>query len=122
MAKKISKFLYWTPRIISILFICFIALFSFDVISPSLSLGQIITGMLLHNVPTFILIAVLIIAWKYEIVGGIAFITAGLLYIILTARAGIAWYIKLSWSLTISGPTFFIGILFLMNWYKKRCN
>lgn len=122
MVKKISKFIYWTPRILSIIFICFLTSFSFDVILPGLSLKQIITGMLLHNVPTFILIAVLVIAWKYEIVGGIAFITAGLLYIIFTARAEIAWYIKLSWSLTISGPAFIIGVLFLMNWYKKRCN
>lgn len=29
------------------------------------------------------------------------------------------WYM-LSWSIEIAGPAFFIGILFLMGWFKKK--
>jgi hypothetical protein len=118
--KKVSRFIYWTPRILSILFIIFMASMSLDVISPELSFGQIALGMLMHNIPTLIMLIVLVVSWKYEIVGGIAFILAGLLYIILTARSSIAWYIAISWSLTIAGPALLIGALFLVNWYKKK--
>lgn len=120
MAKKVSRFIFWTPRILSIIFIIFLALMSLDVISSELSLWQIVIGMFMHNIPVFILLIILIISWKYEIVGGIAYLLAGLLYIILTARSGIAWYIALSWSLQIAGAAFLIGILFLINWFKKQ--
>jgi hypothetical protein len=120
MATKISKPLYWTPRVLSILFIIFLALFSLDVFSPGLSWKEIAIALFMHNTPVFVLIAVLWISWKHEIVGGIAFILAGLLYIfLLLFRNDFQWYM-LSWSLIIAGPAFLIGILFLMNWYKKN--
>ena len=111
--------MYWTPRIVSIFFIAFLALMSLDVFSPGLSFWQIVQGLFLHNVPVFILIAVLWIAWKYEIIGGIAFILAGILYIALLMMSPFEWY-KLSWAIQISGVAFFIGILFFMNWFRKK--
>ena len=82
MKKKISKFVYWTPRILSIIFIFFLALMSLDVFEGNYGFWGTITGLFMHNIPAMILLIVLIISWKYEIVGGIAFILAGLLYII----------------------------------------
>ncbi len=124
MKKKINKFIYWTPRILSIIFICFLALFSLDVISPELSFWQIVVGLFMHNIPVFILLAVLLISWKYEIVGGIVFILAGLLYsgisiIRIIMSNPVEWYM-LSWSLQIAGPAFLVGILFLIGWFKKK--
>jgi len=124
ITKKISKFVYWTPRILSIIFLVFLTLFSFDVISPELSFWQILGGMFMHNIPVFFLLAILIISWKYEIVGGIAFILAGLLYIgrllmMILMNSPHQWYM-LAWSITISGPAFLIGILFLIGWFRKK--
>src|SRR3989338_11063669 len=81
MEKKISKFVYWTPRILSIIFIFFLALMSLDVFSSELSFWQTFGALFMHNIPALVLLIVLLISWKYEIVGGIAFILAGLLYI-----------------------------------------
>lgn len=121
MERKVSNFVYWAPRIASIIFIIFLSLFSLDVISPGLSLSQILVGLLMHNIPVFVLIIVLIISWKYEIVGGIVYIVAGLIYIGMTfIQAEIPWYIALSWSMTIALPAIIIGVLFMLNWYKKR--
>ena len=126
MAKSIykpSKFIYWTPRILSILFLLFLTLFSFDVIQPGLRLWQIALGFFMHNIPVLVLLAVLIISWKHEIVGGIVFILAGLFYItsltITSIINGFEWY-YIVWSLNIAGPALFIGILFLIGWFKKR--
>jgi hypothetical protein len=118
--KKNQQIYILDPRILSIVFIVFLTLMSLDVISPELSLWQIITGLLIHNIPTLVMIIVLIVSWRHEIVGAIAFLLTGLLYIIMTTRAEIAWYLALSWSIIIAGPAFLIGILFLINWFKKR--
>ncbi len=119
MKKKISKFVYWAPRILSAIFILFLALMSLDVFSPELSFWQILAGLFMHNIPALVLLVVLLVAWKYEIVGGIAFILAGLLYIAILMTNPFEWYM-LAWALQISGIAFLIGILFIINWYKKR--
>ena len=118
MEKNINRFAYWTPRILSIMFICFLALFSLDVISPGLSFWQIVVGLLMHNIPVFILLIVLLISWRHEIVGGIVFILAGLLYVVMTLMNALnnsfEWYM-ISWILTIAGPAFLVGVLFIIN-------
>lgn len=120
MERKINRYLYWTPRIISILFVIFLAMFSLDVITPEASFSEIAMGLLMHNIPSLVLLIVLIISWKYEIVGGIVFILAGLLYILFAFQAGRDWDVVLIWILTIAGPAFLVGILFMINWFKKE--
>jgi hypothetical protein len=121
--KKISKFVYWTPRILTILFLLFLAMFSLDVFSPGMSFWQIVVGLFMHNIPVFVLLIVLIISWKHEIVGGVAFILAGLAYTVSVLSGNLhgqfEWY-KISWIATIAGPAFLIGILFIIGWMRKR--
>lgn len=121
MEKKINKFIYWTPRILGIVFVLFLMVFSLDVFEPGLTAWQIALGLFMHNIPALFLLIILIISWKHEAVGGIVFILAGIAYIVLTAvRSQLPWYIVFSWSLILAGPAFFIGILFIVNWLKKR--
>jgi len=124
MAKKPGKIIFWTPRILAIMFILFLSLFSLDVFEGNYGFWGTILGLFMHNIPTLILLVVLLISWKREIVGGIVFCLAGLLYIARLAFTAITnppfhWY-YLSWSLTIAGPALLIGILFLVGWSKKR--
>jgi hypothetical protein len=119
-----GKILYWTPRVISILFIFFLALFSLDVFEPGMSAGKIMLGLLMHNIPSIIMAVLLVIAWKKEIVGAVGYFEAGLLYngivIFNIVNSGLQWYLAISWSLIIAGPLFIIGILFLINWKKRN--
>ena len=117
--QKINKFLYWTPRILSILFLLFLAMFSLDIFDAGYDFWGTVLGLFMHNLPVLALLIVLIISWKYEIVGGIVFILAGLLYIVISINR-VEWYIALIWSLNIAGPAFLIGILFLVNWFQKK--
>jgi hypothetical protein len=123
MGEKINRFIYWTPRILSIIFLLFLAAFSLDVFEMKLGFWGTVLGLFMHNIPVFILAIVLWISWKREIVGGIFFILAGLLYIatMLTniLKNSFEWYMVF-WSLQIAGPAFLIGILFIINWFKKR--
>ena len=113
MEKKINKFVYWTPRILSIIFILFLALFSLDIFEMNLGFWGTLVGLFIHNIPVFILLIILIISWKHEIVGGIAFILMNVM------TTGFEWY-YLAWAVQISGIAFFIGIMFLVGWFKKR--
>lgn len=121
--KKVGKFVYWTPRIASIVFILFLMLFSLDVFGQGYGFWGTLLAFLMHNIPVFILAAIQVISWKREIVGGIAFILAGLLYITLllvnASRNSFEWYM-LAWAIQISGIAFFIGILFLIGWRRKK--
>jgi len=96
---------------------------SLDVFSLELTFWQTIGALLIHNIPAFILLIVILISWKREIVGGIAFILAGLVYIFLIVMNALKnqfeWYM-LSWAIQISGIAFIIGILFIINWKKKK--
>ncbi len=123
MEKNIGKFIYWTPRILSIIFILFLALFSLDVFEGDYGFWGTIAGLFMHNIPAMVLLIVLIISWKQEIVGGIGFILAGILYIAMILmniiKTGFEWYYLL-WAAQISGIAFLIGIMFLVGWFKKR--
>ena len=117
---KVSKFIYWTPRIVSILFIFFLALMSLDVFDGNYGFWDTIVGLFIHNIPAILLLIVLLISWKHEIVGGVVFTLAGVSYIIaLFTSSKFEWYM-LSWSVMIAGPAFVAGILFLICWYQKR--
>ena len=123
MEKKPNKLIYWLPRVLAILMIGFLALFSLDIFDGNYGFWGTIVGLLMHNIPVFVLIGVLIVAWKYEWVGGIAFFLAGILYIALVLntamKSGFEWH-YLAWAVQIAGPLFLIGALFFMNWFKKN--
>jgi hypothetical protein len=122
LEKRSRGALYWSPRIIAILLIILMALMSLDVFESGGSAWDIAAGLFMHNIPVFIMIIILVVAWKYEIVGGIAFILAGAAYILFAATSGQPWYRVISWSLTIAGPAFIVGALFLVNWFRKKKN
>lgn len=120
MEKRLNRFIYWTPRILGIIFIIFLMIFSLDVFEPGLTIWQIVIGLLIHNIPALFLLLILIISWKREIVGGITFILAGLLYLLLLALNSNFEWSMLSWAVIIAGPAFLIGILFIINWRKRK--
>jgi hypothetical protein len=120
MDNKNNKLLYWIPRILSIIFILFLAMFSLDVFEENYGFWETILGLFIHNIPVLILLLVLIISWQHEWVGGLVFILAGVAYLILIlTNQPFQWY-HLFWILNISGPAFLIGILFLLGWRKFK--
>jgi hypothetical protein len=53
-------------------------MFAFDVFDPELTIWQQILALLIHLIPSFVLLAILIIAWKWELIGGIIFMFIGI--------------------------------------------
>ena len=105
------KALYWAPRVLGILAAAFVSIFALDVFGEGHSFWQTLLALAIHLIPTYILIIIVIIAWKWELAGGIIYIILGLFYIAIFSRRGfpIVTYVS------ISGPLFLAGILFLLN-------
>ena len=124
MNKKTMKIVYWLPRIMSIIFILFLAMFSLDVFGNGYSLWETIVGLFMHNILSMILSVIVIISWKHELVGAIGFTLAGIAYIAMLGVSAIAnnqfEYYMIAWALQIAGPAFLVGALFLVNWQQKR--
>jgi hypothetical protein len=105
-----EKTLYWTPRIVTVLAILFIMMFSFDVFGGDEPLGRKLLGFLIHNIPALILTAILVIAWRWEAIGGVVFI--------LSAIAGSFIFYTHSGntgSIIIMLPFLITGILFILH-------
>ncbi len=119
----INKYLYWTPRILSIIFLLFLAMFSLDIFDGNYGFWGTIVGLFMHNIPVLVLLIVLIIAWKHEIVGTIFYALGGLLYIGLIMYNFLAFGFKaymIFWIVQISGPAFVIAALFYAGWRQKK--
>ena len=69
--------LQWIPRILCILAILFISLFALDAFSPERTIWQNLAAFLIHLIPSFVFLAILIIAWKWEKAGGIILVIVG---------------------------------------------
>jgi hypothetical protein len=75
---------------------------------------QILGALLMHLIPTAVVLVALAIAWRWESVGGILFILLGLLYLVWS-RGQLHWTAYA----VIAGPLFLVGILFLVNWWHR---
>jgi hypothetical protein len=100
------------PRVLSMIIIVFLSLFSFDVFGQGTGFLQTLGAFLIHNIPSIILIVVLIFSWRWSWIGGASYILIGILYIIL--------YTGRSKSLFIDLTFFTTGILFLFDWFLKK--
>lgn len=105
-----QKLLYWIPRVFTIAAILFMLMFSMDSFGDDATFIKQMLGFLIHNIPVFILIVILVIAWKRELLGGIlfilAFIAGAVFFKSFSGNAG---------SLVVIIPFFITGLLFILH-------
>jgi len=115
MAETTHRFLYWTPRILCIAFAAFISIFAFDVFEMPLSIPEKALALLMHLIPTFLVILALVIVWRREWIGALVFPLLAVVH--LVTKWGV-----LDWSAyaIIDGPLVLLGVLFWMNWRSRQ--
>jgi hypothetical protein len=114
MNRHVGGLLYWSPRILGILFAAFISVFALDVFRGHLPFGGAMLALALHLIPAAVLLMVLLISWRWEWMGAISYFLLGVLYVIL------AWKrFPLLTCVALSGPAFLTGVLFLFDWIKR---
>jgi len=111
MNPHVKRFLYWSPRVLGILFALFLSLFALDVFGPGVGLWRSILGFLIHLIPVYLVVIALVLAWKRAWLGAILFPALALAYV-LSFGAGNDWT---AYAL-IPGPLLLVGLLFLLNW------
>ena len=121
-----SKVVYWTPRLLCIIAILLISLFSLDAFAPGLTLWQQLGAFFMHMIPSFVLTALLAYAWRNEKSGGIIFLLIGLIFSPLifnwNYRMNNSVWISLGIIAAITLPFVVVGILFLMHHSMKTKN
>lgn len=111
--KDITKtLLFWSPRLLTIGMALFLTVFAMDAFKEKASFLPQIKDFLLHLIPTFLLIFLLSLAWRWEGLGAISFFSLAI------------WYLTTSWGrfplsvyALIALPLFIIALLFLVNWF-----
>lgn len=89
-------------------------MFSLDVFEMVAPWYEILLGLLIHNIPAFILIIVLYLSWKRPLVGAIIYTTVGIFYgVWMLADQGIGQWLAI---LSLGIPAIIIGILFYMDY------
>ncbi len=96
----------------------FISIFAADVFVGGRGFWQTALALLLHLIPTFLVIAVLVVSWRREWIGGVLFIALAALWVIWASNKPFFGWVPL---LLIAGPLVLTGVLFLLNWrYRKE--
>ena len=111
MTETARKILFWAPRIVCILLILFVSLFALDSFGGGQPLWRQVAAFLIHLIPTYILVAALVVTWRWEWVGAAIFPALGVYYMYMT-RLRFHWTIYLA----LTGVPLLVGALFLAGW------
>lgn len=105
-----DKILYWSPRILAILAILFVVLFSIDCFDAKMGLKEQLTCFVMHNIPAFMLLGILLISWKWEMIGGVLFCVIAVIGSFYFHAFGKNWG-----ALIVLAPFVVTGILFIIH-------
>ncbi len=113
MSHFAARLLYWSPRVLAIAFAAFISIFALDVFGETHGFWITALALSIHLIPAAIVVAVLLLAWRWEWVGALLFTLTAAFY---------AWWAlprHLNWAVIIGGPLLVIAGLFLANWIER---
>jgi len=100
---------FWAPRAAAVLFAAFVSVFALDVFDEGLGVWPTAGALLLHLIPSALILALLAIAWRSQSLGAMLYATLGVLVNLFPPRP-----LALSVRIVMSGPLFMIGGLFLI--------
>lgn len=112
-----QQLLYWAPRALCLVFALFISLFALDVFDEGRSVLDTLLALLMHLIPTFLLLALLALSWRREWIAGILFPLLGIAYVIWSWNRPFGHWFTF---LLMAGPLVLTGALFLLNWYYRK--
>jgi hypothetical protein len=102
----------WIPRSMMVILAVFMIIFSLDVLGMEVSIWQKLLGLLMHNIPSLVMLLMLIITWKKPFFGAVFFFILGILLTIFF-RFYQHWFTLLAFT----APLLIAGGLFLLTYY-----
>lgn len=119
MSEAGRRALFWAPRVLSIAYILFLSMFALDVFTETHGFWRILGAVIIHLLPSLILVAGLILAWRWEWIGAALYGAAGAVYISWVLHRSLSSGTKLTWILLIAMPAFFVATLYMANWLRR---
>lgn len=113
MAATPHRAVLWAPRLLAVAISLFLSVFALDAFDGSVPFAEALPDFLLHLIPTAILLGVIVLAWRREWIGAVAFSGLAVAY-------AIPAYAHLSWMVTISGPLLIVGALYAWSWRRRK--
>lgn len=110
MTRTSAKVVLWGPRVLGLLMSVFLSLFALDAFSEGKPLMEALPAFAVHVAPAVCLLIIVGLSWRWEWLGGVAFIGLSVAYATMMAHG------RLDWMLLISAPLVVIGSLFLLSW------
>ena len=86
VSPRLAKIIHWAPRFAALLIILFVGLFSLDVFGTGAPPLEVLTGFLIHNLPSIAMLVLLIFAWKRPVVGFVAFLIVAVTFAVFFVR------------------------------------
>ncbi len=122
--KTATRLFHWLPRTLCILAILFVSMFALDAFAPGLTIWQQLGAFVIHLIPSFVLLALLVVAWKWELVGGLLLAAAGLglspFVFALNYHRTHSIAVSLGIIMVITIPFAVVGALFIVSHRIKR--
>jgi hypothetical protein len=105
-----EKILIWTPRVLGIMIVLFMMMFSADCFDGDGTLSEKLICLVMHNIPAFIVALIITLAWFRNLAGGLIliFLTFSLAFFFRTFQGNTG-------SIIILAPLLVTGILFTVN-------
>jgi len=103
----------WAPRILALLVCSYLGLFALDAFGPGKPVGDALADFALHVTPLLVLLAVVVVSWRWEWVGACVFSGLAIVYALVAAD-------HFSWILAVSVPLLVVGVLYAWNWRHHR--
>jgi hypothetical protein len=86
VSARLAKIIHWAPRVAALLIIFFVGLFSLDVFGTGAAPLEVLVGFLMHNIPSIVMLVLLLFAWQRPLIGFLAFLFAGAAFAVFFVR------------------------------------
>jgi len=111
MPARTWKALPSVPRTLALLYALLIGLFALEVFGQGTDFWTTMGAFAIHLIPAAFLGAVLAVAWRNELLGGVLYVALALAYLVVTGGQ-----MRVSAFLLIPGALMLLGVLFLASW------
>jgi hypothetical protein len=108
-----SSVTLWSARVLGMGICLFLALLALDAWDPAKPMAARAGEMLIHLLPSLLVLTLLVLSWRREWIGGFAFVGLAIAYAVMVG-------FRLDWIAVISGPLLLVGMLFFWSRLSSR--
>jgi hypothetical protein len=110
---RLQRLVTWVPRGAGLLFVALLLTLSFDVFDHGYRAVELAAALLLHMIPALVLLAAMLLAWRWEWVGTLTFGGWALLWTVLGTGG------PPSVQVLVVGLPLILAVLFAFGWHQR---